>query len=60
MRVLPGGWGGGETGGLFRTLSFCEGVLCLGAVCVFALQAVDASAPTEANSPACGSAQVLP
>lgn len=40
VRVLPGGWGGGETGGLFRTLSICEGVLCLGAVCVFALQAV--------------------
>lgn len=40
LRVLPGGWGGGETGGFFRTPSVCEGVLCSGAVCVFALQAV--------------------
>lgn len=57
--MLPGGWGGGETGGFFHTPYICEGVLCLGAVCVCTLQAVGCLC-SEANSLAQGSVQVLP
>lgn len=57
--MLPGGWGGGETGGFFHTPYPCEGIWCLGLFASWPCRLSDASALTGADSPARGASAAL-